>query len=146
MWIRSRHWLQFHGILVGLALAGMGCTYEVIAAGSESGVIPADAAPTTKASFGSTNTLNVGHSVTFTDGLTVVLDKVDDSRCPPIVSCVWAGELAPQLTVHGGNVGAPQTITLGTVTKKKRGVAGYAFALIEASNKSATLAVTKVAR
>ena len=101
---------------------------------------------TSRTTFGSTNMLVVGHSVTFVDGLTVVLDKVNDSRCPPIVSCVWAGELAPQLTVHGGDAGASKTIVLGTVAKRKVVVAGYEFALVKASTDSATLVVTKLAR
>ena len=143
---RSRKWLQFHGVLVGVALAGMGCTQAAITADSQSSAQSADAASTTRVSFGSTNTLVAGHSVTFTDGLTVVLDKVNDSRCPPIVSCVWSGELAPQLTLHGGGVGAPQTIKLGTVANKKLADAGYEFALIKATTDSATFTVTKLAR
>jgi hypothetical protein len=146
MQTRSRKWLQFQGVVVGAALAGMGCTQAAITAGSEPRALPTDAASTTRAAFGSTTTLVTGHSVTFTDGLTVVLDQVNDSRCPPIVSCVWSGELAPQLTLHGGGVGAPQTIKLGTVANKKLDVAGYEFALIKATTDSATFAVTKLAR
>jgi len=124
----------------------MGCTQAAITAGSAPRALPADVALTTKAAFGSTNTVTAGHSVTFTDGLTVVLDKVNDSRCPPIVSCVWSGELAPQLTVHGGGVGVPQTIKLGTVANRKLAVSGYEFALIKATTDSATLVVTKLVR
>jgi len=143
---RSRNWPQFHGALAGVVLAGMGWMQPAIAAGFQSEVLSADATSTTKALFGSTNVLVVGHSVTFSDGLTIVLDKVNDSRCPPIVSCVWSGELAPQLTVHGGGVGAPQSIKLGTVANKKLAIGVYEFALINATTDSATLVVAKPAR
>lgn len=142
MRIHSRRLLQFHGVVVGVALAGTGCAHPAISAGSRPAAMPADVA-STKAAFGSTNTLVTGHALTFTDGLTVVLDKVDDSRCPPIVSCVWAGELAPQLTLHGGTIGTPRTNKLGMVTRRRIAVASYAFALIAASTDSATFVVTK---
>jgi len=144
MRMHSRCLLQFHGVLVGMALAGTGCTHPAITAGSSPAAMSVAVAPTSKAAFGSTNTLAPGHALTFNDGLTVMLDKIDDSRCPPIVSCVWAGELAPQLNLHGGTIGAPRTIKLGTVTARKLAVAGYAFVLIAASNNAATFVVTKI--
>lgn len=142
MGIRRRYLLQFRGAFVVVALAGMGCSHPTIAAASPPGAVSSGAAATTKAPFGSSNALIAGHSVTYPDGLTIELDKIDDSRCPPAVSCVWAGELAPQLTLHGGEVGAPRTVALGTVTRRMLVVAGYGFALIEANSTSATIVVT----
>lgn len=145
MQIRLRHWLQFHAALVCAALAATGCVHQAIAAVPAKASVPAVTESAARVPFGSTALLKVGHSITFADGLIVALEKVDDSRCP-VVSCVWAGELAPQLTVHGGKVGASQTVTVGTsIHNRKRALAGYEFALIEATTDSATLVVTKAA-
>ena len=140
MQIRTRRLLQIHAVLVGAAFAVTGCAQPAIPAAPAS---VGTTAAATKASFGATVVLKVGHAVSFADGLSMVLDKVDDSRCPPVVSCVWAGELAPHLTLHGGAVGAPQAVLLGTVARKKLEVAGYALALMAAGTDSATLVVTR---
>ena len=50
-------------------------------------------------------TLAVGKAVALPEEGTVVLDKVDDSRCPIGVVCVWEGDATAHLTFRGG--GAP---------------------------------------
>ncbi len=141
---RSRHRLQAQCIVVGTVLAATAWTQPQAASVPKSGNAAVEGALTTRVSFGSTNVMKPGSSITFMDGLTVVLDRIDDSRCHRGVSCVWAGELAPQLTVHGGDVGAPQKLPLGTnLHNTKHALAGYGFALIDASIGSATIVVTK---
>jgi hypothetical protein len=141
-WSRQR--LQSVCILAGAVLAATAGTQPQAVSVPGTGSAAVEGALTTRVSFGSTNVMKPGSSVTFMDGLTVVLDKIDDSRCPPRLSCVWAGELAPQLTVHGGEDGAPQKLPLGTDShNRKHAFAGYGFALIDASIGSATIVVTK---
>ena len=95
------------------------------------------------AQFGSRQVFHVGHQVTYADGLVVVLDTINDSRCKSNVQCIWAGELAPQLKLRGGKIGAPQAISLGTQRNTKRALGGYELALLDASADAATLMVTK---
>lgn len=115
-----------------------------IAPPSESTPPPASPPPASNAAqWGSKQTLKVGKSVTFADGLEVALNKIDDSRCAANVQCIWAGELAPELSLHGGALKAAQTISLGTVQAKSQTVAPYVVTLVDASSDSATLTVAK---
>src|SRR5687768_1892083 len=93
--------------------------------------------------FGIETTVVVGMSVRYPDGLTVRLEKIDDSRCPQDVQCVWQGELAATLHLEGGDVGASTQLVLGTVRAPESSLAGYAFALQNAEATSIGLAVTK---
>lgn len=45
-------------------------------------------------------TLAMGNSATLRPGLSISFDRVDDSRCPQGVQCVWAGQLVYRLTLH----------------------------------------------
>ena len=49
----------------------------------------------------STLTLLPQHSVAVGPDTTLRYDGVNDSRCPPGVKCVWAGELAYMFTLTG---------------------------------------------
>lgn len=121
-------------LLAGLALLAAACSHPSLSVTSAQTMAP----------FGSTQVFRVGQSVTFTDGLTIVLNRINDSRCPAGTQCIWAGELAPELTLHGGDLGPTgQALTLSTLRAKEHGVAGYHVALIDASQDSATLVVTK---
>jgi hypothetical protein len=98
--------------------------------------------PATSA-FGST-LLKTGNSVTFTDGLTIELKEINDSRCPANVQCIWQGQLAVTLAAHGGDLGGQvETIILGTVKEKNRAVGAYDFVLADANVTTATVIVTK---
>ncbi len=46
-------------------------------------------------------TLAVGQAIGLPEGGSVVLDKVDDSRCPIGVVCVWEGDSTAHLTFRG---------------------------------------------
>ncbi len=47
-------------------------------------------------------TLAVGQAIGLPEGGSVILDKVDDSRCPIGVVCVWEGDATAHLTFRGG--------------------------------------------
>ena len=86
--------------------------------------------------------LNIGGHITLPDGLTVTLKKVNDSRCPKGVTCVWAGELAPVLSVTGGYFGtAIQEVIIGTVRNQSDTTGGYTFAIRSATTTSANIVV-----
>ena len=108
---------------------------------------PASPAPkATAASFGAPVDLNVGSSVTYEDGLEVTLEKINDSRCPKGVKCVWQGELAPVLRLQGGELGnAPQELQLGTVRAPKQTLGAYALELRDVTASSMTLQTSKSA-
>jgi hypothetical protein len=73
-----------------------------------------------QAMLGNGVTLQIAKPVTFTDGLTVTLEKINNSRCKQGVVCVWAGELAPALAISGGDVGnSSQEVILSTINKPK---------------------------
>jgi hypothetical protein len=135
-----RNSILFLSLLAALAISGAACTRPTnpaVAHEPHAPPMPATAA------FGRT-ILRVGKSVTFTDGLTVELKDINDSRCPAKVQCVWAGELTANLAVHGGDLGGQvQNVSLGALTAKNRTVASYDFVLADASPSTATVIVTK---
>lgn len=68
--------------------------------------------------------------MTFPDALVVTLLRIDDSRCPPNVQCVWAGELAPTFHLVGGALGADaRTVQMGTSRTPTATVGAYTLAL-----------------
>jgi hypothetical protein len=151
------HLPTLYCVLALVMLAATACTRPTMTVDPVAVVTPPHATPpvvmppsmtppvvgsTAHAPFGSRQVFHVGHSVTYADGLVVVLDIINDSRCKPNVQCIWAGELAPQLTVRGSKIGASQTVSLGTQRNTKRMIAGYELALLDASTDAATLMVT----
>jgi hypothetical protein len=125
--------------LVALIISNAACTRPSIPVAPEPHPprLPATAA------FGSA-IFRVGKSVTYSDGLTVELKGINDSRCPAKVQCIWQGELAANFTAHGGDLGnQARTFTLGAVTAKHQVVAAYDFVLADASVDTATVIVTK---
>lgn len=94
--------------------------------------------------FGTVAGLAVGGTVVYEDGLRVRLDKIDDSRCPDGVQCIWAGELAPILTLTGGLFGdESRELRLGTVSMRKSALGGYSFALNDATDSSVGVIVSR---
>lgn len=90
-------------------------------------------------------TLNINEIIEFKDSLKVTLIKIDDSRCPTGVQCIWAGELSATLSLlDGGLIGdddSAQWITVGTVNNKSRIVSEYTITLISATTSNITLIV-----
>jgi hypothetical protein len=66
-------------------------------------------------------TLAVGKAVTLPEGGSVVLDKVEDSRCPAGVVCVWEGDATAHLTFRGG--GAPDETLALSLRERNAGTA-----------------------
>ena len=91
--------------------------------------------------FGTEYTLTIGGSITLRDGLTVTLTKINDSRCPKDVQCIWAGELEPVLSVRGGYITTTQAINLGTVRTQSVTTGGYTFAVRSATETTAIIVV-----
>ncbi len=97
-----------------------------------------------KAAFGSPVTLTMNEQVQFTDGLSVTLLEINDSRCKPRMVCIWAGELSLLFRITGGTAGKSQKeIRLGTATMKSATENGYTFTLQDATETSAIIVVTK---
>lgn len=67
------------------------------------------------AKFNKTISLNLQDKVTFSDGLSVALKEINDSRCKPDVRCIWAGELSATFAISRGS-DLQQEIILGTTT------------------------------
>ena len=96
-----------------------------------------------KESFDEEVVFGIGKTAVFSDGLSVTLTKINDSRCKPDVQCIWAGELAPVLTVSGGRFAKSlQEIQIGTVNNTTVTQKDYKFSLINATEKSAKVVIT----
>ena len=71
--------------------------------------------------------------------------SIDDSRYPPDVQCIWAGELAAVLSVGLSNSEAADVeVRLGQTTKPSDQAYGFAFELTAITETSATITVTKI--
>jgi hypothetical protein len=99
--------------------------------------------PARSADFGNPETYALHETRTYADGLTVTLDRIDDSRCKPGVQCIWAGELAPMLTLRGGGVSGTRTVSLGTSRTPRAQVGDYALQLDSATAATATFTITR---
>jgi hypothetical protein len=93
--------------------------------------------------LGAAVALKLGQTATFKDGLKVALDKINDSRCPSGVQCIWAGELSPVLTVSGAAFTAPVQVILGMVRTQEQTQSGYHFVLKSATESVIELLVEK---
>lgn len=58
--------------------------------------------------------LTLAQPATMPDGATITLIRLEDSRCPPDVTCVWAGELAAEVEIATA-VGLTETLRLTTL-------------------------------
>lgn len=94
--------------------------------------------------FGSSVTLRLNEQSKFSDGLTVTLAEINDSRCMSGVVCIWAGELSFRYNLLGGNITQTTEIRLGTITAKSVTRGGYTFTLQGATDNTSTITVTKV--
>lgn len=66
-------------------------------------------------------TLAVDQPVALPEGGSLVLEKVEDSRCPIGVDCVWEGDAIAHLTVRGG--GAPEETLALSLDERSTGAA-----------------------
>ena len=95
------------------------------------------------ASFSKTATLNLNDRTTFSDGLSVMLKEINDSRCLENVQCISAGEISGIFALSGGKLSASKEIRLGTVNNKSVSLEGYTFYLKNATKTSITIKVEK---
>lgn len=131
MTVSARNWFLL--LILGSSMFG---SHAAVAHPAESSPMPA--------SFGRPQAMAVGGSIRFADGLNITLARVNDSRCPAGVQCIWAGELAAELVLRGSESGSSaQTVTLGTERMKQRDVGLYGLTLLRASVDSATLLVDR---
>ncbi|MES2966881.1 MAG: carboxypeptidase-like regulatory domain-containing protein [Patescibacteria group bacterium] len=85
----------------------------------------------------------IGEQKKYTNGITVSLTTISDSRCKPGVQCIWAGELAPEFVISGGPFGTTgTTIILGTTRNTTLTKNGFAFTLISATETTAILKIS----
>jgi hypothetical protein len=105
------------------------------------GTLPAST--THAAAFGTPQTYATGETRAFDDGLAVTLVRIDDSRCKADVQCIWAGELAPVLTLRGGSLDATQSVSLGTSRTTRAQVGDYGLLIDSATESTATITITR---
>ena len=129
--VSARNWF-----LLLILDTGMFGSFAALSHAAESAPMPAV--------FGRPQAIHVGASIRFADGLNITLARVSDSRCPAGVQCIWAGELAAEFALRGGDPGAStQTVSLGTERMKQRDAGDYGLTLLRASVDSATLLVDR---
>lgn len=104
--------------------------------------IPVDVTP--EAEFNKAFTLALSKKVIFSDGLSLGVKEINDSRCKPDVQCFWAGELGVTLSLLDGNFKNAGEVRLGTVNNKSVTFNNYIFSLQSATEKDATLIVQQV--
>ncbi len=76
---------------------------------------PSEIPTTETAEFNKTISLKLQDKVTFSNGLSVMLTEINDSRCKPGVQCIWAGELSATFALSDGS-DIQKEIILGTTT------------------------------
>lgn len=92
--------------------------------------------------YGQDITLKVDETASFADGLRVQLKTINDSRCKQGVVCIWAGELGATLQMQVGD-GDSKELILGMTTKPTNSALGYTVTLVNATETTATISVTK---
>lgn len=96
-----------------------------------------------KEKFGEIYTVKIGGKISFSDGLTMTLKKIDDSRCKQGVQCFWQGELNPVFEATGGAFGnEKQEIRLGVMTTKSFSLKSYTFTLKNAIENTVDIIVS----
>ena len=101
---------------------------------------PIGETPDKTAQFGKPIVMHVKDTIIFSDGLSLNLKEISDSRCPQGVQCIWAGELSPLFIASAS--GSSDEIRLGTVRQASVSLKGHIFSLVGATENSATVAVS----
>jgi hypothetical protein len=104
--------------------------------------VGSNATVSTKKGFNTSVSMSIGDSVTFSDGLIVMVKQIDDSRCKAGTQCPWAGEIGTTLIIKSTKPNMVQEeIRLGTTVTKSTITQGYKFSLEKASPTSVTIRV-----
>lgn len=135
-------------ILLGLLFVGLKPNDEIpkeinIPKSEEVVIIPTENPVTKITEFGELVSFKLNDSVTFSDGLNIVLKEINDSRCPKGVQCIWAGEISGSFVLTGAEFSSPGEVRLGTLNKKSIVLNGYTFSLKDATATSMTIEVVK---
>lgn len=131
-------------LLVGsLTLLGQGCMSTTQVTTPSPAPIPAPAPTPAAATFDQAASIKIGEAVLYPDGLNIMLEKIDDSRCPAGVQCIWAGELAPTIKIQGGDIKDAQQLRLGTMLAPDHVLGMYKIVLKDADTSSISLVVSK---
>lgn len=94
--------------------------------------------------FNTPITFKINENVKFSDGLSVVLSEINDSRCKEGMVCIWAGELSPVFLIINGDAGNTQKeVRLGISRTKQVIQDGYLFLLNNSTETTATITVSK---
>lgn len=96
-------------------------------------------------SFDTNINAKLNDTIKFKDGLSVIVKKINDGRCPQGVMCVWTGEVTVYFEVNGNEFNKYEVI-LSTLTKKYLNIGGsaqYKISLIDADTNNVTFSVTK---
>ncbi len=83
----------------------------------------------------------INEQIVFPEAFIVVLKEINDSRCKPGVVCIWQGELSARFEVT--TMSTSSDLRLGTVNNKKVSWNGYTFSLVNATENTATIIVSK---
>jgi hypothetical protein len=103
-------------------------------------VCPPGGTPEIKTEFNKLITMHVNDKIIFSNGLSLILEDINDSRCKPGLECVWQGELSGLFDINIKN--SLEEIRLGTVNSKKVTFKGYTFSLKSATENSMTIMVS----
>lgn len=106
----------------------------------EFALCPTDTISDKQGVFDNPTTFNVNDKIVFSDGLSISLKEINDSRCKPEVQCFWQGELSALFDINKNS--SSEEIRLGTVNNKKIVSQGYTFFLEKATEKSVTIIVS----
>jgi hypothetical protein len=77
---------------------------------------------------------------TFSDGLSLTLTALNDSRCAPGVQCIWQGEISAVFSARPSGA-STQEIRMGTINNTSITALGYSFTLESATPETATIRV-----
>jgi hypothetical protein len=112
-------------VLVGLVVFGCG-----LAQADEDAAPAEEVAQPASVPLGQPFELAVGQSTTIAEtGVQITLLGVrEDSRCPPNVNCIWAGQVTIELQVQTPT-DAPETFTLSTMFERSHVYAGHTIEL-----------------
>jgi uncharacterized protein YkwD len=121
---------------------GSDCVTEIEPKSSSTIPLPA---PTVQTEFNTAVSFLITESKLFSDGLTVTLTTINDSRCKADMQCIWAGELSPQLTLTGGDFGTEVvSIALETSQSETMTEGSYTLTLGTTTIDTAVIMVKKV--
>ncbi len=93
--------------------------------------------------FNKTVTFKLNDKITFSDGLSVVLKEINDSRCKEGLQCISMGEISAVFALSGSGFNPSKEIRLGTLNNKSISLGGYTFSLKDATKTNVTVRVVK---